>query len=145
MFQALSHERKIGVVKDDKLCMNSLGAGHFVKEYPSSQKCKKCNQPHHSWLHIDPKSEKRKAGSHSGESTDIVIANVSRTVEHRQVLLMTCKIQTLGPDGSSKQARALLDSASSTSFVTERLAQQLRLKRKRLNVSITGFGENSSL
>ena len=33
MFQALSHECKIGVVKDNKLhvCLNSLGSGHFVK------------------------------------------------------------------------------------------------------------------
>ena len=68
-FQALSHQRKMGVVKDNKLCSNCFGSGHFVKECPSSQRCKRCHQSHHSWLHIDPKSEDRKAakaGSHSG-------------------------------------------------------------------------------
>ena len=145
-FQALSHERKMGVVKDNKLCINCLGSGHFVKECPSSQRCKKCHRSHHSWLHIESKSEDRKAaksGSRSGESTGVVTANVSRTVQHKQVLLMMCKVQLLGPDGSTTQARALLDSASSTSFITERLAQILGLKRKRVDVSITGIGGNS--
>ena len=69
-FQALSHEKKMSVVKDNKLCMNCLCSGHFVKECPSPQRCKKCHQPHHSWLHIDSKNEDRKAakaGSRSGE------------------------------------------------------------------------------
>ena len=135
----------MGVVKDNKLCLNCLGSGHFLKECPSGQRCKKCHQPHHSWLHVDPKSEDRKAskaGSHSGESSDVVTANVSWTMQHKQVLLMTCKVQILGLDGSVTQARALLDSASSTSFITERLAQRLGLKRKRVDVNITGIGGN---
>ena len=98
-FQALSHGRKMSMVKENKLCLNCLGSGHFVKEYPSSQKCKKCHQPHHSWLHIDPESENRKAakaGSRSEEATDVVTTNISRTMQHRQILLMTCKVQILG-------------------------------------------------
>ena len=70
----------MGVAKYNKLCLNCLGSGHFMKECPSTQKCKKFHQPHHLWLHIDSKRENRKAakaGSHSGESTDIVTANVS--------------------------------------------------------------------
>ena len=38
------------------------------------------------------------------------------------LLLMTCRIVVYAPDGSSIEARALLDSASSASFVSERLA-----------------------
>ena len=137
----------MGVVKDNKLCLNCLGSGHFVKECPSPQRCKKCHQPHHSWLHFDAKSEDRetsKAGSRSGKSTDVVTANVSGTVQHKQVLLMTCKVQILGPDGSTTQARALLDSASSTSFITERLAQRLGLKRSRVDINISGIGGSLS-
>ena len=42
---------------------------------------------------------------------------------------MTCRILIEAPDGSSVEARALLDSASTASFVSERLAQSLRLPR----------------
>ena len=148
-FQALSHERKLGVVKGSRLCMNCLDSGHFVKECPSSRRCKKCQQPHHSLMHIDSKSENRKAAKagprlRSGESTDVVMANVSRTTQHKQVLLLTCKVQILGPNGSTTQARVLLDSASSTSFITQRLARRLGLKRKRVDMTISGIGGNLS-
>ena len=85
-FQARLHERKKGVVKDSKLCLNCLGSGHFVKECPSLQRCKKGHQPHHSLLHIHSKSENRKAakvGPYSGESMDVVMANVSQTALHK--------------------------------------------------------------
>ena len=110
-FQALSHERKISVVKDSRLCVNCLGSGHFGKECPSSWRCKKCHQPHHLLLHIGSKSENCKAAKaslHSGESTDVVTANVSQTAHHKQVLLMTCKVRILCSDGFTTQARALL-------------------------------------
>ena len=85
-----------------------------------------------------------KAGPRFIESMDVVRANVSRTAQHKQVLLMTCKVQILGQDGSTTQARALLDSASSKSFITERLTQQLGLKRKRVDINISGIGGSLS-
>ena len=42
--------------------------------------------------------------------------------------------------GTTMQARALLDSASFTSFITEHLAQRLRLHRKNRCVQIAGIG-----
>ena len=40
-------------------------------------------------------------------------------------LLMTCRVLVYAPDGTHIEARALLDNASSASFVSERLAQTL--------------------
>ena len=44
------------------------------------------------------------------------------------------------PQVTTMQARALLDSASSTSFITERLAWQLQLPRKNQRVQVAGIG-----
>ncbi len=44
------------------------------------------------------------------------------------------------PDGSSVEARALLDNASSASFVSERLVQSLSLPRINQDVRISGIG-----
>ena len=121
----------MGMLKDNILLLNCLGSGHFMKECLFGQRCKKYGQSHHSWLHIDSKSEDckaAKAGPRSGESMDVVTANVSRSVQHKQVLLMTCKFQILGPGGSAMQFRALLDSALLMSLITEHLAQRLGLK-----------------
>ena len=43
---------------------------------------------------------------------------------------MTCRVRVIGPDGNVTQARALLDSAASTSLITERLAQELKPPRR---------------
>lgn len=56
---------------------------------------------------------------------------------------MTCRVLLTGPDGSSVEARCLLDSASSASFITERIAQVLRLPRSYQSVFVTGI-EGSS-
>ena len=83
-----------------------------------------------------------KAGPHSWELTDVVKANFSQTMQHKQVLLMMSKVQIFGRDGSTTQARALLDFASSMPLITQHLVQQLGVKRKRLYVSISGIGGN---
>jgi len=46
----------------------------------------------------------------------------------------------MSPDGLTTQARALLDSASSASFVSERLVQYLHLPCLRHQAQITGIG-----
>ena len=53
-------------------------------------------------------------------------------------LLMTCRVLVHAPDGTSVEARALLDNASSASFVSERLAQSLRLPRISQRAGISG-------
>ena len=51
---------------------------------------------------------------------------------------MTCKVMVTSPDGITIEARALLDNASSTSFVTERLVQALHLPRSHQRIQIVG-------
>ena len=58
----------------------------------------------------------------------------------QQPLLMTCRILVSSPDGVTTQARAMLDSASSSSFISKRLAQHLHLPHSRRLVQIDGIG-----
>ena len=53
-------------------------------------------------------------------------------------LLMTCCVLVDAPDGSFVEARALLDCASSASFISERLAQSLCLPRSSQSIRISG-------
>ena len=54
---------------------------------------------------------------------------------------MTCCVRVQAPNGSHVLARALLDSASSASFVSERLAQCLSLPRNKRDIVISGIVE----
>ena len=55
-------------------------------------------------------------------------------------LLMTCRVMIAAPGGSLVEARALLDNASSASFISERLVQSLSLPRVNLQIRVSGIG-----
>ena len=57
----------------------------------------------------------------------------------RRLLLMTCQARIIASDGSTTIARALLDSASSTSFLMEHLAQCLHLWHQYRRTQISGI------
>ena len=98
--------------------------------------CKKCTRKHHTLLHRDADYESsRKREAKDKEETQVAALSVSE-----QVLLMTCKVKITASDGSSTIARALIDPGSSCSFVHERLAQHLRLKRNKKNIFVQGIG-----
>ena len=53
---------------------------------------------------------------------------------------MACQVIIQGLDGSSTQARALLDSGSEALFITKPLAQQLHLPSRRQGPVVTCIG-----
>ncbi len=145
-FRSLPHDQMMVVLKSKHLCLICLKPGHFVKECTSTNRCRKCQKLHHTLLHVDAPPE------HHGstDATPATLPSSNAIPEHthvahansksRHFLLMTCRVLVLSPEGVTTQARALLDSASSTSFISEHLAQNLRLTRRRRQAQITGIG-----
>ena len=120
-FKGMSHECKLCAVKGNSLCMNCLKSGHFLNECKSSHYCRICQKPHHTLLHIDPQEP---------NPPPVVSSNTSTgTIPDTCTLLMTCQVFVRAPDGSKVKVRALLDSASSSSFISERLVQNLCIPR----------------
>ena len=52
----MSHKAKLSTLKAKKLCSNCLSSGHFLKQCTSIHKCKVCQKPHHTLLHLDQMS-----------------------------------------------------------------------------------------
>ncbi len=152
-FKSFPHDKMISTLKTNGLCINCLKPGHYVKRCTSSQRCRRCQKPHHTLLHVEVQPETREppptpptsappsAPSPSPPNLTNLPSHVAQgNSKTRQPLLMTCRILVSSPDGFTTQARAMLDSASSSSFVSERLAQHLRLPRSGRLVQITGIG-----
>ena len=133
----MSHDEKMSTLKKHNLCINCLNSGHYVKNCKSSHKCKKCQRLHHTLLHSDPSQ-----GSNQEPPQSRVIANPAVKLKSSS-LLMTCRVLVKAADDSLVEARALLDNASSASFITERLVQSLGLRRVRQNVYVSGIAGSS--
>ena len=113
--------------------MNCLKAGHMANKCRSPQSCRKYRKTHHTLLHI----ERAEPAKDSTTETVSSVTCVPQLKRSKQVLLMTCKAKIY--DGTFTQARVFLDPGAFCSFVTERLAQQLRLPRHKDNTMIAGI------
>ena len=146
-FKSLPHDRMMLILKSNGLCLNCLKPGHFVKECTSTHRCRRCQKLHHTLLHVEAQPERRESAD-TPPVAPLPVSSANHAYSHvahagsksRQFLLMTCRVLIMSPEGLTTQARALLDSASSTSFVSERLAQHLHLTRHRRQAQIAGIG-----
>ncbi len=129
----MTHDRKLSVVKNNGLCMNCLKIGHFLKECKSPHHCRTCQKPHHTLLHVD-----------AHESNPSVVSSNISTGALSDTLLMTCQVLMKALDGSKVKVRALIDSASSSSFVSERLVQNLCIPWSHHKITISGVAGLSS-
>ena len=138
-FKSMPHDQKVSTLKANGLCLNCLGPGHFVKQCKSSHRCKRCQRPHHTVLHVDRQVTAPSSSLPTEASETPVVSNAAVELKSNS-LLMTCHVMVTARDGSSIEARAILDCASSSSFVSERLAQSLCLPRCTQNARISGIG-----
>ncbi|XP_076660972.1 uncharacterized protein LOC143364583, partial [Halictus rubicundus] len=72
-------------------------------------------------------------------SESVEIAAIHAVKTHQGIPLATAKVQLEAPDGQTLLVRALLDSGSETSFLSEWAAQTLRLRKRAVRVSLTGY------
>ena len=133
-FKSLSHEERRSILKEHSYCLNCLRPGHFVRQCQSNHKCKTCQRPHHSLLHVESPDENPSNEIVASATTTKLLSHPATSLP-RGCLLMTCEVNI---NGSTVKARALLDSASSASFISERLAQSLSLSRSPLSARISG-------
>lgn len=143
-FKSFPHDKMVSTLKHNNLCLNCMKPGHFVRNCQSSHRCRRCQKPHHSLLHVETRNEDPTGDSSTGEpgSPPGTVAPVTTNAtigSQSNVLLMTSYVVVEAPDGTSVQTRALLDSASSASFVSGRLAQSLKLPSTSQNARISGI------
>ena len=100
---------------------------------PACRKCRKARPT--TLLQVDSSKVPEKPT----KETDNNVTHVPQPRKRKQVLLVTCKANITGPDGSVVQVRLFLDPRAACSFVTERLAQQLKLPRRKDNSLIAGI------
>ena len=131
--QGMMCEEHCEVMKKGVLCKNCLKPGHIASKCRLPSMCKRCHKYHHTLLHIKADTKKQLRTKVSKET--VHVASLKRGGE---VLLMTCWVKVIAPDGTVVQVIALLNSAASASRITEWLAKRLWLPRYYSNSKISG-------
>ena len=119
-FKTLSHGQMVSILRGNDMCLNCLKPGHFVRQCKSLYRCRKCQKPHHTLLHTETTG--------TDNSTPLTAPSLAASGMKTNSLLMTFGVIVSTPNGLYLQARAILNSALSASFISERLVHSLHLR-----------------
>lgn len=148
LFLNMSSNERFNTAKTHRLCVNCLGHGHSAVACPSKYKCQTCNKPHHTLLHFgspSPTSQQTHMTTtgHNEASTSTVSLLV-KGQPTKVILLSTTLLEVRSHDGSHHTLRAILDSGAQASFITERSACALMLRKHHSSINISTFASTSS-
>ena len=134
-FKIMSYEDKQKFIKIKKLCFNCLRPGHNSKACKSKSRCQKCKKLHHTLLHTPGEQTEHVpvANSHLGHEGIFSAKHILPTVE----------VSVMSKTGIAHKCRALLDSGSELTFISEECVQRLQLKRLKSEIIINGIGCSS--
>ncbi|XP_066592940.1 uncharacterized protein [Prorops nasuta] len=147
-FIALNPQARYKAAQNNSLCINCLRPGHSISSCRSNSRCRKCSKAHHTLLHFEkqanptPQRNSSQAASPTSlqtidQSSTSVVAHVS-AMDERTTPLATFLARAKAPNGRQIMIRGLVDPGSQTSFMTENLAQLLRVTRRKVNATIYG-------
>ena len=161
-FKQMSIPERYTCVKTKRVCFNCLQSGHSAANCPSKFTCRECRQRHHTLLHKPvkgtPVNTEKATGLHSNlpertleetlnteEAPDLVTSgHCNASIPINNVLLSTAVVSIKNSNGKVVKLRALLDSGSQASFITENMATALMLKLKKGQVTVTTLGASST-
>ena len=141
-FMIQSVEERYSTVKFHRICS---GCKH-------QNRCRRCHGNHHTLLHRDSITDASASAPRTRRDTSSqpaapvdgnrILSNTAVKLQSR-TLLMTSQPIVSTPSGTAVQARALLDTGSAASFISERLVASLTLPRVRQIIRISGIAGSS--
>ncbi len=132
------HQRR-ALVTEQRLCFICLSKHHNANYCKSSHRCKTCKRKHNSLLHQDSSSSNQSADTNEQENVlcnEIQVNTISASFE---AILPTAKVNICGRDGQMHQFRALIDSGSQASLISEGCMQKVLFPRWHTQYTIKGF------
>ncbi|XP_055542790.1 uncharacterized protein LOC129728377 [Wyeomyia smithii] len=166
-FPKMPIEAKENIVRSKQLCRNCLRQGHMARNCSSESTCRNCRGHHHTLictstsqqsfqgnvLHTtgslsrprNPSSQRNEEHVSSASAVQPGTTNSSiQEASRNKILLATAVILLVDGSGGEYPVRALLDSGSECSFITERATQRMSIRRERVSIAIAGIGQSST-
>jgi len=136
------------IVKKHNRCTNCL-RNHTLSKCESKFVCKTCKKKHHTLLHFGDTAYKCTTSNTASENTTAKSNNLQNASDDdtsslcvqdttSTILLATTLVRIQTSSTNYVVVRAVLDSASHVSFITENCAQRLGCSRQKAPISIAG-------
>ncbi|XP_035902654.1 uncharacterized protein LOC118507752 isoform X1 [Anopheles stephensi] len=145
-FGKLSVAEREEVVKKEGLCFSCLRQNHRIRFCRSTTRCSQCNGRHHTMLckgQQIPSQQHQLPMQPTNEDININAATRDESKLESTVWLSTAVVLVQNEQGVKHPARALIDQGSQSNFISERLAQQLKLRKKTMLKPLSGIGSVS--
>src|SRR5713101_4693825 len=139
-FKNLNIKERRTVIKEKRACFNCLRLGHGSLDCWSKVNCQRCNKKHHTLLHDEPTEPSRNPDTPGIEKSGITSCHLENNSE---ILLATAAIRIKDSKGQFKNCRAMIDTGSQVSLITESCAKRLNLHVIPTNSHIAGIGSTS--
>ena len=166
-FKKLDPQKRFQVAKKLNLCYNCLSKFHSIPLCKSEHRCKICSRRHHTLLHFDSRSNGDKnqkenksnlsrnssptnSPSHSPQKSTCSLAkrftaqSDSYVAPEMSVVMPTILI-SIHDGNKSHIARALIDSGSQNTLISESLAKKLSGPKNSTSVLLSGIVPNHSI
>uniref|UniRef100_A0A1B0DGS0 Uncharacterized protein n=1 Tax=Phlebotomus papatasi TaxID=29031 RepID=A0A1B0DGS0_PHLPP len=115
--------------------------------------CQQCDKEHHTLLHFEKKNEDKSASDGSNKSTNALTLSIEDAEEEEEEeqhvvlhsssgspLFPTALVKIKAIGGNWTLFRALIDTGSGDTFISEKAAQELSLPREKINAPVRGIG-----
>ncbi|XP_070141653.1 uncharacterized protein [Drosophila kikkawai] len=152
-FLQMSVDARSGYIKKKQLCLNCFARGHQLRDCTSTHSCFTCKERHQNLLHrnvtpANSRSSTPSAQLSSGPSSSNASTS-NPTVQNyfasgtTAVLLSTAIIDVCHL-GTNYRARALIDSGSEATFISERLFNLIKLPFRSIQTQVSGLNQSVS-
>ena len=146
-FRACSVDNRYNFIVDKQLCFNCLGP-HRIADCRTTKTCNVCHGRHHTLIHRQQAPNLQPASPSVADVSSVdnapqgisSLATKAAPCQQRPILLATARLNLSSENRDHVIARALIDPCSEASFITERMAQRLRLARQSIFVPVNGVG-----
>ena len=140
-FRACSLESRYQFVTDNQLCFNCLGP-HSISNCRSKKSCTVCHRRHHTLIHRPQSSAVDVPGSlpPAPSFQPVTLHAIKIAPSRRAMILATARVTLSSELQSHTDVRALVDPCSEDTFISESLAQHLKIPRQSAFVPVTGVG-----
>ena len=145
-FKAMRPYQRLQLVRRNHLCFGCLSKTHMIATCDKSRTCNVdgCNSKHNALLHVNQVRSYTQYNVNSNEgdrSPNVVTGSVNSCMTGNRVYLPLVTVLVNGRE----PAVALLDTGSTNTFITERLASKLSLQGKSVPCRLSTLGSKLNL